>query len=234
MLAKRITPTILMRNGQMVKGKQFRADRVTGSALQAAKVHAMRGVDEILILDVSATQEGREPNYEMIQQLTETTTVPVTIGGGISSIDHVEKLFDSGADKICIGTYVDLIEEVAEKYGSQAVTASLDYWQSEAYIEKAVYESTWVMEHGAGEILLQCKETDGTMDGYDLTLIGAVSNHVHIPVIASGGCSGYEDMLQAILAGADAVAAGALFQFTNSTPKGAAQFLHEQGIEVRL
>lgn len=223
-----------MKNGQMVKGIRFKADRVVGSALQAAKVHAMRGVDEIMILDVSATQEGREPNYAMIKQLTETTTVPVTVGGGISEIEHVQQLFDAGADKVCIGTHKHLIKAISARYGNQAVVASVDIAVDDDYINQALDAAETAEWLGAGEILLQAIDRDGTMKGYDQELIDGVANYIGIPVIASGGCSGYDDMVRAVLAGADAVAAGALYQFTNSTPRGAAQYMHEQRIEVRV
>jgi cyclase len=228
-LAKRIIPTILMKNGLLVKGKQFSADRVVGNALQAAKIHAMRGVDEILILDVTATREGREPDYAMIEKLTSTTTVPVTVGGGIQSVEHVRNLLASGADKVCIGSALGMVEPLADKFGSQCIVAALDINQERPEI------GAWVAEYeGAGEILLQSIPRDGTMRGYDLDLIKLISDWAKVPVVASGGCSGYPDMLAAITAGASAVAAGALFQFTDATPKGAAEYLNSQGVEVRL
>jgi cyclase len=236
MLAKRIIPTILMKGRQLVKGEQFKSDRVVGDALQAARVHAMRGVDEILMLDVTATKEGREPDYAMIEQLTSTARVPVTVGGGITQLEHVRNLLAAGADKVSVGTSkVNLLREIAEKFGNQCVAVTLDMSDhSEIGITVTAGLAKGLAKVGAGEIILQSRERDGTMMGYDHLAIKEVAGDVDIPVIASSGCSGYNDMLQAILAGADAVAAGALFQFTDATPKGAAQYLHEQGIEVRL
>ena len=232
MLAKRIIPTILMKGRQLVKGEQFRSDRVVGDALQAARIHALRGVDELIILDISATAENREPDYAMIEQLTNRTSVPVTVGGGITELEHVRNLLSAGADKVSIGSEKsDLLPEISKRFGKQAVSVTYDH-KDESTDWCAMYTSI-LEEQGAGEIILQSIRKDGTMKGYDLDMIRAVSEEVGIPVVASGGCSGYQDMIQAILAGADAVAAGALFQFTASTPKGAAQFLHEQGIEVR-
>ena len=232
MLAHRIIPTILMKNGHLVKGEQFKADRIVGNALQAARIHAMRGVDEILMLDVTATKEGREPDYAMIEKLTSTTTVPVMVGGGITQLEHVRNLLAAGADKVSVGgNKPDLLEEISKKFGSQCVAVTLDWWDDQ--IGAGVVASC-LEKWGAGEIIIQSQTRDGTMQGYDLKLIKDVSDHVLIPVIASGGCSGYPDMLAAINAGASAVAAGALFQFTDATPRGAAEYLHSHDVEVRL
>jgi len=230
MLAHRIIPTILMKRRLLVKGEGFAADRVVGNALQAAKIHAMRGVDEILMLDVTASLEDREPDYEMIKQLTQTARVPVTVGGGITKLRDVKNLLDSGADKVCVGYWKTLlISAIARRYGEQCVSATLDIRN-----EPRVGRMAQVLEeYGAGEIIIQSIPRDGTMEGYDLNSIAIVASSVGVPVVASGGCSGYSDMYSAIVAGASGVAAGALFQFTDATPQGAAQYLHEAGLEVR-
>jgi len=234
-LAHRIIPTILVKNGHLVKGTQFSADRIVGNALQAARIHAMRGVDEILILDVTATQEQREPDYEMIRKLTETARVPVTVGGGIINTDHVNGLLEAGADKVCVNaSKSNLIRNVSFRYGSQCIAVTVDVSVDLDYQSAALEQAERVVELGAGEIILQSIDNDGTMHGYDLDLIGAVAPYLPIPVIASGGCHGYQDMEKALQEGADAVAAGALFQFTNATPAGAAEYLHERGVEVRI
>lgn len=231
MLAHRIIPTILSKNGQLVKGEGFKCDRVVGNALQAARIHAMRGVDELMILDVTATKEGREPDYEMVKRLSDGCFAPLTVGGGIKTEKHVRKLLRSGADKILIGygkSY--LINPLSEKFGSQCVSVSIDVFDNQMLAAACAKDAE---VQGAGEILIQSIPRDGTMNGYDLGLIKQVSEAVSIPVIASGGCSGYEDMYQAIKAGASAVAAGALFAFTDATPKGAAEYLKGKGVEVR-
>ncbi len=242
MLATRVIPTILMDKGQLVKGEGFKSDRVCGNALQAARIHSMRGVDEIVLLDVTATKEGREPDYEMVKRLSEGCYVPLTVGGGIKTEEHVRKLLRAGADKVCIGDawYREpgLVKGLSEKFGKQCITVSMDVdtvgiidyhhdRETNLFAER-------IKRFGAGEILLQSVPHDGTMQGYDLDLIKVVSRAVSIPVIASGGCSGYEDMYNAIQAGASAVAAGALYQFTDKTPKGAAEYLKDKGVEVRL
>jgi len=238
MLATRIIPTILMDKGQLVKGVGFKADRVVGNALQAARVHAMRGVDELVLLDVTATKEGREPDYEMVRKLSNGCFAPLTVGGGIKTEDHVRKLLRAGADKVCVKTswLEDMysVKKLADQFGRQCITVSLDIRDS-GYVRDYAHELAHAAEvTGAGEILLQSVERDGAMQGYDIDLIKVVSEAVSIPVIASGGCSGYEDMYNAIQAGASAVAAGALFQFTDNTPKGAAEYLSAKGVEVRL
>lgn len=254
MLAKRIVPTLLVRGRTLVKGERFDSWRSIGHALQAARVHAMRGVDELVILDISATVEGRLADLGMVRDLTAGCFIPVTVGGGVRSLQDIDALLRAGADKVAIGTGAwevnRLVEKAARKFGSQAIVVSIDCIRTQGlrrmrtrcntadgYGARAMNDpATWarfIAKEGAGEILLQCIDRDGTMAGYDLDLIREVSQAVSVPVIASGGCSGYEDMEAAFKAGADACAAGALFAFTDATPRGAAQFLKQRGIEVR-
>jgi len=237
MLAHRIIPTILMKQFQQVKGVGFSADRVVGNALQAARIHAARKVDEILMLDVTATKEGREPYYAMLAELTKTAFTPVTVGGGITKIEHVKKLLDSGADRVSVGfDKYPLIREISEKYGRQCVTCTIDIgrFRCAGYEQTtAIAEAQMVEKYGAGEIILQSIELDGTMLGYNIELIRAVAASVSVPVVASGGCSGYADMENALQAGAQAVAAGALYLFTDATPRLAAEYLHLRNVEVR-
>jgi cyclase len=173
----------------------------------------------------------------MIEKLTSTTTVPVTVGGGVNKLEHVQKLLDAGADKVSIGfekVVKGLAYEIAKKYGSQCLSVTLDV-QGTKHAEAGL-DARLCQREGAGELILQSIRQDGTMDGYNLGLIRYVDEvaDLFIPVVASGGCSGYPDMLQAINAGASAVAAGALFQFTDATPRGAAEYLHSHDVEVRL
>lgn len=235
MLAKRIIPTLLVRGRTLVKGKSFKGDRSIGHVLQAAKVHAMRGVDELCILDIAATAEGRGPDLDMVRELSAGCFIPITVGGGVKTVDDINALLRAGADKVNMGAASwdgSFVARASTKFGRQAIVVSLDAaaWSSPGIREAA----RMVEEMGAGEILLQSIPRDGTMTGYDLDLIREVSAATTIPVIASGGCSGYADMLAAIQAGADGVAAGALFAFTDATPRGAAKYLREAGICVRL
>jgi cyclase len=245
-LAKRVIPTVLNRGGNLVKGKCYLSDRVIGHSLQASRIFAMRGVDELILLDVSATPEGRAPDFKMVETLSDQCFMPLTVGGGIREMDHVKSLFDAGADKVAICTAAienpRLVEKAATHYGSQAIVVAIDVkharaWSNCGTVPTTLDPVTWaksIERMGAGEILLNSIERDGTMQGYDVPLIRFISAAVSIPVIASGGAGSYEHMAEAIEAGASAVAAGAMFAFTNQTPRGAAQYLSQHGIEVRL
>jgi cyclase len=246
-LAKRIVPTLLVRGRTLVKGQKFDSWRSIGHALQGAKVHARRGVDELLILDIAATAENRGPDLDMVRELTDGCFIPVTVGGGVRSLGDIDALLRAGADKVAIGTgAIECMLELKDaprRFGSQALVASLDWSDGMGHIRCGTIglsggssARAWAKHYesfGFGEILLSSIDRDGTMAGYDLELIREVAQAVSVPVIASGGCSGYPDMLEAFKAGADACAAGALFAFSDSTPKGAAQFLKANGIEVR-
>lgn len=242
MLAYRIIPTVLCRGRELVKGRQFDSWRSVGLAMQAIQIHAARGVDELCLLDVAATAEGRGPDLELVRELSDFLFAPLSVGGGVRSVDDVKALLRAGADKVVIGTRYELIREAAEKVGNQAIVASIDVRQGCVYtrsgtslcVNSPTYWARTLERLGAGEILLQSIDRDGTGQGYDLELIRAVSQAVAIPVIASGGAGSYAHMLEAIQAGASAVASGAMFQFEDTTPRGAAQYLASKGIEVRL
>ena len=253
MLCKRVIPTILCRGKTAYKGQQFDSSRSIGSALAIARTHAARGVDELMILDVAATAEGRGPDLDLIREMSDGCFIPITVGGGVRSLEHIDQLLRAGADKVAIGTGAfecrPLLSDAAERFGRQAIVASLDIRGANAWIrcgdalcgmhkgkmrQGPAGWAKWYEEQGAGEILLNSVDRDGMMQGYDLDLIRAVSAAVDIPVIASGGCGSYDDMLAAFKAGADACASGAMFAWTDNTPKGAATFLKTNGIEVRL
>ncbi len=246
MLAVRIIPTLLCRGAALYKGERFNSWRQVGHALQATKIHQARGVDELILLDIGATPEGRGPNFAMVEQLAECCFMPLTVGGGVRSVEDVRGLLNAGADKVAVCTAAqrrpDLIGEVASVFGRQAIVAAIEHRRGLVSIEcggalTCDLVTVWAKEcemQGAGEILLTSIDRDGTLQGYDLDLIREVSQAVSIPVIASGGCGTYEHMYQAIQAGASAVAAGAMFLFTDQTPRGAAKYLAERGVETRL
>jgi len=246
MLAHRVIPTILCRGRTMVKGKRFDSWRSVGVAAQAVRVHQARGVDEVCLLDIGATPEGRGPDLGLIEELSEVLFAPLAVGGGVRTVEHVRALLKAGADKVVIGTAAvedpHFLRNVADVVGSQAIVAALDVRGDYEYgrcgtwpgVGGVISVATMYRQMGAGEILLTSIDREGTMDGYDLDLIERVATAVDIPVIAHGGCSGYEDMANAIRAGASAVAAGALFQFTDATPRAAAAYLHKHGIEARV
>lgn len=271
MLAKRIIPTMLVRGRQLVKGQRFDAWRSIGHAAQAARVHAMRGVDELCILDIMATKEGRGPDLDLVSELAESVFIPITVGGGVRTVDDIARLLQAGADKVCIGTWAieedGLMDAASDRFGAQALVLSIDYkrlaysccddghdtvmtrcgkqpWMSRVSgchdQGDLTFEPTLPLKFAeaadgvAGEILLQSIDRDGTLTGYDLDLIRSVSDAVGIPVIASGGCGSPEHMHEALQAGADAVAAGAMFAFTDETPRSCAHYLQARGWPIRL
>lgn len=243
-LAVRVIPTLLCRGRQLVKGRQFNSWRSVGLAAQAVRIHQARGVDELCLLDISATREDRGPDLDLVRELAEVLFCPLTVGGGIKTVDQIRALLRAGADKVAIGTaafHTHIIREAAATFGRQALVVAVDV--SNGHVWSRCGQQQWPFnpidvaklmdEYGAGEILLTAIEREGTLEGYDLPLIERVASAVSIPVIAHGGAGTYEHMLEAVRAGASAVAAGAMFQFTDQTPRGAAEYLGANGIEVR-
>lgn len=246
-LAHRVIPTILCRGRAMVKGKRFDSWRSVGLAAQAVRIHAARGVDEVVLLDIGATPEGRGPDLSLVEELSEVLFSPLAVGGGVRNVDDARALLRAGADKVVIGTMAfamipNVVKEIATTVGSQAVVVAIDVRAGKVVTHCGRHSTTMepvmfarlVSTDGAGEILLTSVDREGTMQGYDLDLIRSVREAVSVPVVAHGGCSGYADMVAAINAGASAVAAGALFQFTDATPRDAARYLHANGIEARV
>ena len=244
-------PTLLHKEVGLVKGKKFDSWRQVGSAMQAIKVYNMREVDELAFLDISATPGRRDPDFDLIDNLADECFMPLTVGGGVQTADHIRRLLSVGADKVCINTAavenLEFIEEVAQQFGSQCITISIDaHIGSDGGYEvvkccgkiptklNPIDHARNVEARGAGEILLTSIDRDGTMTGYDIKLTRQVSDAVSIPVIASGGAGNYEHMLEALTnGGASAVAAASIFHFTEKTPLEAKRFLHANGIPVR-
>ena len=250
MLKVRVIPTLLWKNVGLVKGIGFDSWRRIGSILPAVKVFNTRQVDELVVLDISASVEGRDPDFEMVAEIAHECFVPLTVGGGITNIEQIKKLLRLGADKVSINSAAfdneTLITEGAEKFGTQCIVASIDavkgedgkyYCYSHAgkkNTNKEVIEWAVNMEKkGAGEILLTDVKLDGTMTGYNFPLIEQVSKAVSIPVIASGGAGKLDDFTAAIKCGATAIAVASLFQFTELTPLEIKQHLSASGIPVR-
>lgn len=244
-LAYRVIPVMLCRGRQLVKGKQFNSWRSVGSVTQAARVHARRGVDELMILDIDATKHNRGPDLGLIEDLTDNFFTPIVVGGGVRTLDHTRALLNVGADSVvvCSGG-PKAVRAIADVVGSQAVVAAVDYkFDNYCYTHNGTRQipmepKLWASEMvraGAGEILLTCIDREGTFTGYDLVTIKRLRDHgIRVPIVAHGGCGYYSHMLDAIQAGANAVAAGSLFQFEDATPYEAAQFLHSNGVEVRI
>jgi len=252
MLKIRIMPTLLFKDLGLVKGKGFDSWRRVGSVMQSIKVYNMREVDELIFLDISATDEGRRPDFVAIDELADECFMPLTVGGGVRALEDFEQLLKVGADKVAINTaaveQMDLIAEAARTFGSQCVVVSIDARRVSQGKFRVFTHSGKILvdigpvelarrseQSGAGEILLTSIDRDGTMEGYDIDLIREVAGSVSVPVIASGGAGTYEDFVKAIEVGkASAVAAASIFHFTHQTPLGAKQFLASRGYEVRL
>jgi cyclase len=247
----RVIPTLLWKEFGLVKGIGFDSWRRVGPVLPAIRVYNQRHVDELILVDILASEEGREPDYESIRDFAQDCFIPLTVGGGINSINQVQELLRAGADKVSINTaaYFDpnLITQVANRHGAQCVVASVDVrkvgsdrWDcfcrsgKEATGREVI---SWVKEledRGAGEILITSIEKDGTMEGYDLNLINAVTGAVRIPVIASGGAGNSGHLIAAVQeAGASAVAAASIFHFTEQTPEQMKNEMRKAGIPTR-
>lgn len=243
-LATRVIATLLVsRDRLLVKGRSFAADRVIGDPIQYARVMAnTREIDELVVLDVHATVDGREPNYSLIAQIAETCRVPLAYGGGVSSVDVAARVIGTGADKVVIGSWtrakLDAACDISERFGAQAVVMSFDWPGHETHtLHSRMPDGVYLFQvanRWAGELLCQVIERDGTLGGYDLHVIREVSRRVSLPVIASGGCSGPKDAVAAMKAGASAVAAGALYAFTDTTPLDVKRALAEAGYPVRI
>ena len=249
MAKHRIIPTLLTDGVSLVKGEQFKSWRTVGSVVAAARVFSMRDVDELALLDVRATVEGRCISSAMVKSVAGCLSVPLAVGGGVKTLEDFEATLRAGADKVVIGTAavrnLSFISEAAQRFGAQAVVVSVDSLTDESdvvaveggtvRVDKTPVElAVEAVDAGAGEILLQSVSRDGMLRGMDLAAIRAVAAAVSVPVVASSGAGQYEHFLQAFEAGADAVAAGAMFQFTEQTPRGARNYLSQAGVAVRM
>lgn len=241
-LASRIIPVLLHDGRKVMKGKQFKPWRQVGVLTQAVKVHESRGVDELIVLNVT----GKPPDIALAHEFSAECFMPLTIGGGIRTADQALELIRNGADKVALNTALftvsDIVEQIAQRAGRQAVVASLDHLGRMMMIEQGkrrtlidvVDFALHVQQRGAGEILLNAINRDGMMNGYDLDILKAVVRKVDIPVVICGGAGTYQHMSEALKLGANGVAAGAMFQFTDATPMGAAQWLKSHGFHTRI
>ncbi len=252
MLKTRVIPVVLLDGYNVVKSIQFRIFRNLGSPITVSRIYDSRGVDELVLLDIKATIKNQEPSIEIIADISSECFMPLTIGGGIKTIEQARALLANGADKVAINTEAvqspEFITALSTEFGAQCVMVSIDVKQDAngratvaTHAGKRPTEwdpVSWAVEaerRGAGEILLTSIDLDGTMKGYDIELIRRVCAAVAIPVIASGGAGKYEHLYQALAQGrASAVAAASMYHFTEQTPLGAKKYLHEKGIAVRL
>lgn len=250
MYAKRIIPCLDVKNGRVVKGVSFVDLRDAGDPVECAAAYDKQGADELVLLDITATHEGRSTMIDIVSKVANTVFIPFTVGGGIKSVDDFKELLRAGADKISVNSAAvrnpDLINEAAYKFGSQCVVVAIDAKKNEnswevylngGRIPTGIDAVEWAKEaekRGAGEILLTSMDKDGQKSGYDIELTRAVSESVGIPVIASGGAGKAEHFLDAFTHGkADAVLAASLFHFNELPIPKLKEYLAENNISVR-
>jgi imidazole glycerol-phosphate synthase subunit HisF len=251
-LAVRVIPCLDVDNGRVVKGINFRELRDAGDPVELAKVYDAEGADELTFLDISASHEERATTLEIVSQTAEQVFIPLTVGGGVGSVEDVDRLLRAGADKIAVNTAAirrpELVAEIADRFGNQVLVLSVDARRApdtDSGFEvtthggrrsaglDAVEWTRRATELGAGEILLNAMDADGTEDGFDLELIRLVRREVTIPVIASGGAGKVEHFPPAVEAGADAVLAATVFHFGTLRVAEVKRELAQAGYSVR-
>lgn len=251
MLAKRIIPCLDVRDGKVVKGINFVGIREVGDPVECAEMYNAQGADEIVFLDITATSDHRETMVDVVRETAKKVFVPLTVGGGISSVEDFAKLLRAGADKVSVNSAAlknpQLISDAADRFGSQCVVVAIDARKMEdgswhAYsaggrIDTGVDAVEWAKracELGAGEILLTSMDADGTRDGFDLDLLNAVIAVAPVPVIASGGCGKLEHFSEVFeKTGADAALAASLFHYRELTVGDVKAHLKGKNIPVR-
>ncbi|MET9469309.1 MULTISPECIES: imidazole glycerol phosphate synthase subunit HisF [unclassified Streptomyces] len=249
-LAVRVIPCLDVDNGRVVKGVNFQNLRDAGDPVEMAKLYDAEGADELTFLDITASSGNRETTYDVVRRTAEQVFIPLTVGGGVRTADDVDKLLRAGADKVGVNTAAierpELIREIAERFGRQVLVLSVDARRTasgsfevtthggrrSAGVD-AVEWAHRAAELGAGEILLNSMDADGTKDGYDTEMIAAVRRHVTVPVIASGGAGELAHFPPAIAAGADAVLAASVFHFGDLRIGQVKEALREAGHPVR-
>ena len=258
MITARVIPCLDVQDGRVVKGVRFAGLRDAGCPEELAKRYEAEGADELVLLDISATAEGRSTHRQTISAVRRALSIPLTTGGGVRSVEDARSLLSAGADKVSINTAAvqspELIRSIAKTFGSQCTILALDAamrpevtadspepsWEVVTHSGRTrtnIDVVTWAImaaEYGAGEILLTSWDRDGTRSGYDLPLLTAVSRAVRIPVIASGGANTHQHMIEALNAGADAVLAASIFHESAYSIQTLKQKLAEAGILVRL
>jgi len=254
-VAVRVIPCLDVDAGRVVKGVNFAGLRDAGDPVELAARYDAQGADELTFLDITASSSGRETTYEVVRRTAEQVFIPLTVGGGVRSVEDVDALLRAGADKVGVNTAAiarpDLLNEISTRFGNQVLVLSVDARRvHEGTTTESGFEVTthggrqgtgidavaWAREaaqRGAGEILLNSMDADGTKDGYDLELIGLVRAAVDVPVVASGGAGKLADFAPAVDAGADAVLAASVFHFGDLTIGAVKDALRAEGVSVR-
>lgn len=258
MLTKRIIPCLDVKGGRVVKGIKFRDHRDAGDPVEMAAFYNEQGADELVFYDITASSDRRNIMLDVVKRTADQVFIPLTVGGGLRTVDDMRAMLEAGADKVSINTAAvldpDLITRGAERFGSQCIVLGMDAqrvpgedaprWDVHTYTgadggisagKDAVAWAVRAVELGAGEIVVNSIDADGTQAGYDLELLRAVSEAVTVPVVASGGAGEIEDMYQALIAGkADAVLAASIFHYGIYSIRSAKQYLEAKGIPVRM
>ena len=251
MLKNRIIPCLDVKNGRVVKGINFVDLKDAGDPVEQAKIYSEGGADEICFLDITASNENRSTIYEVVKKTSEKCFVPLTVGGGVRSIEDINKLLKCGADKVSINTAAvqntKIVMESSSKFGSQCIVVAIDAkrkgdgWEifthggrKETGIN-AIKFAKQMEEYGAGELLVTSMDRDGTQKGYDIDLMKEISEMVGIPIIASGGVGNLDHLAEGITKGkANAVLAASIFHYGKYSLKEAKQYLDSKGIPVRI
>ena len=251
MLKNRIIPCLDVKNGRVVKGINFVDLKDAGDPVEQAKIYSDGGADEICFLDITASNENRDTIYEVVDKTSKKCFVPLTVGGGVRSVDDINKLLNCGADKVSINTAAvqnsKVVEDSSRKFGSQCIVVAIDAKRSGNKWEifthggrnktgiDAIQFSKKMEESGAGELLITSMDRDGTQVGYDIELMSKISSNVNIPVIASGGVGNLDHLVDGIkLGNASAVLAASIFHYGKYSVKEAKEYLDSKGIPVRI
>ncbi|MCX7086141.1 MAG: imidazole glycerol phosphate synthase subunit HisF [Methylococcales bacterium] len=255
-LAKRIIPCLDVANGRVVKGVQFVDIRDAGDPVEVARRYDREGADEITFLDITATHDNRDTMVHVVEQVASEVFIPLTVGGGIKTLEDIRRMLNAGADKVGINSAAvfnpEFVREAAQRFGSQCIVVAidakkvsnpgeLDRWEifthggRKATGIDAIEWAKKMVDYGAGEILLTSMDRDGTREGFDLPLTRAISECVSVPVIASGGVGNLDHLAEGVIQGkADAVLAASIFHFAEYSIQEAKEHLASRGIEMRL
>ena len=251
MLKNRIIPCLDVKNGRVVKGINFVGLKDAGDPVEQAKIYSDGGADEICFLDITASNENRDTIFDVVRETSKKCFVPLTVGGGVRSVEDINKLLNCGADKVSINTAAvqnpDVVEQSSKKFGSQCIVVAIDAKKNndrwEIYTHggrnstgiDAIEFASNMEKRGAGELLITSMDRDGTQIGYDIDLMSTISSKVNIPIIASGGVGELEHLVDGIKLGkASAVLAASIFHYGKYSIKEAKEYLDSKGIPVRI